>query len=755
MIEKIVDLAGNLIPIALIGSGGIGKTATALTVLHDNRIRQRFGDDRRFIRCDQFPASRAHFLRRLSRVAGAGIDNPEDLTPLRPFLSSKEMLIVLDNAESILDPQGTDAPGIYAVMEELSQFSNICICITSRISTIPPGCETLDIPTLSMEAARDTFYGIYKHGEQSDLVDDILGQLDFHPLSVTLLATVAQHNKWGTSRLTREWERRRTGVLQTEHNKSLAATIELSLASPMFQELGPDARALLGVIAFFPQGVDESNLDWLFPTISNRTSIFDKFCILSLTYWNNGFVTMLAPLRDYLSPKDPKSSPLLCTTKECYFTRMTASINPDSPSFEETRWIASEDVNTEHLLDIFTSIDTNSDSVWQACARFMKHIHWHKPRLTVLGPKIEGLPDDHHSKPGCLLSPSLLFQSVGNRVERKRLLTYTLKLERERGNDRQVARILRQLSDANRGIGLRKEGIQVGKEALEVFERLGDTSGQAHCLKYLACLFHEDKQLDAAEEAASRMIDLIPEKGRQSLVCESHRILGNIYRSKGEREKAISRFEVALGIATSFNWREHLFWVHYALAELFLDEDGFDDAHAHIEQAKSHAVNGAYFLGCAMVLQAMVWYKQRRLEEARSETLRTIDVFEKLGAARDLENCRGLLRRIEEEINKPVASGWPGFSFNCERLSSRKLCYFLRVLTFHSKLREPDGGIDSCVEPFKWIPLQANKASPPRLVLPCGILQYRYFLPLQERFLLYLPPPLAHIVPCLLSTTCR
>jgi len=649
LIEKIVDFAGRLTPVALIGPGGIGKTSTVLTVLHDSRIKQRFGDNRRFIRCDQFPASRIHFLRRISEVIGAGTENPGDLTPLRPFLSSKEMLIALDNAESILSLQGTGAQEMYAVVEELSHFSNICLCITSRISTVPPDCETLDIPTLSMEAARDTFYRIYKHGKRSDPVNNILEQLDFHPLSITLLATVAQHNKWDTGRLTREWERRRTGMLHTQHLKSLATTIELSLASPLFRELGPDARALLGVTAFFPQGIDENNLDWLFPTIPDITNIFDTLCVLSLTCRINGFATMLAPLRDYFCPQDPTSSPLLCTTKDRYFRRLSVDIYPDRPGYEEARWITLEDTNVEHLLNVFASIDTESDDIWDACVHFVEHLHWHKPRLVSLGLKIEGLSDSHPSKPRCLFELSQLFGLIGNHVERKQFLSHTLEIWRGQGDDHQVARTLERLSDANRMLRLYKEGIQRGKEGLEVFEQLGNTVGQAECLNSLAWLLRGDAQLDAAEEAASRAIGLLPEKGNQFLVSRCHRGLGDIHRAKGEAEKAINHYETALKIASSFSWHNELFWIHHSLAWLFSNQHRFDDANAHVEHAKSRAVNIPYNLGHAMELQAAVWCRQRRFEQVESEALRAAEVFEKLGVAQDVQRCRDLLRMIDSE----------------------------------------------------------------------------------------------------------
>jgi len=91
--------------------------------------------------------------------------------------------------------------------------------------------------------------------------------------------------------------------------------------------------------------------------------MLDKFCVLSLTYWSKGFITMLAPLRDHLRPKNLISPLLLCTTKDCSFGRLSVAINPNGPNFGETRWIVSEGVNVERLLNIFTTIDTNSYDV--------------------------------------------------------------------------------------------------------------------------------------------------------------------------------------------------------------------------------------------------------------------------------------------------------------------------------------------------------------------------------------------------------
>ena len=650
-IKVVISHAENFEPIALMGAGGIGKTTIALTVLHHDRIKEKFGDNRRFIRCDR-PASRAQFLSQLSKVIGTGIENPEDLTSLWPFLSSRKMFLILDNAESILDPHGMNGREIYNVIEELGRFETVCLCITSRIVTVPTYFKRQTIPRLSKKSACKIFYDIYNNGGQSNIINNLLEQLDFHALSITLLATVATHNMWDYDRLAREWEAHHTDVLHTDYNQSLAATIELSLTSPMFCNLNPNARDLLSVIAFYPQGVNEANLDWLFPTLSNTRNIFDKFCVLSLTYRVNGFITMLAPLRDYLSPRNPRLSPLLCKTEECYFTRLRASIvDPDVPNFEDSKWIKSEDVNVEHLLNVLTSIDKDSVDTWDVCVSFLRHLYWHKRRLVVLGPKIKELPDNHCSKPQGLVQLSLLFSSVGNHVESKQLLSDALELWRKKEDGPKTGESLRFLSTANKLLGLPKAGIPQAEEAIGIYKNLDWKKWQGDCLRILASLFHDDNQLDAAEKAASEAVGLLSDKKDHFMLCKCYHTLGKIYHSTGNTEKAISHFKKALQIASSPKWHYQLFHNHYSLAELYSKEGRFSDTCYHIECAKSHANSDTdnYCLGFAMELQAKIWYKEDRLEEARDEIVGAVDIFERLGATKKIKDCRMILWDIESK----------------------------------------------------------------------------------------------------------
>lgn len=85
-------------------------------------------------------------------------------------------------------------------------------------------------------------------------------------------------------------------------------------------------------------------------------------------------------------------------------------------------------------------------------------------------------------------------------------------------------------------------------------------------------------------------------------------------------------------------------------------------------------------MGHAMKAQALVWYRQGRLGDAKSETLRALEVYEKVGAAEDAEGCRKFLRKVERAMENQPSPADPDLSG--ELLGTTPSCtYSLTPLT--------------------------------------------------------------------------
>jgi len=140
-VEQTVALVLHHKHVALIGSGGIGKTSISKTVLNDPAILDYFGDDRRFVGCDGFAVSLEAFILRCAQVVGAIITSNNPLSTLMTFLTSRTapLLIVLDSAESVLDTGGNESQA--EIMATIEEFAS-CKYVSSSLQPGPPSFPT-------------------------------------------------------------------------------------------------------------------------------------------------------------------------------------------------------------------------------------------------------------------------------------------------------------------------------------------------------------------------------------------------------------------------------------------------------------------------------------------------------------------------------------------------------------------------------------------------------------------------------------
>ncbi|KAH7922641.1 hypothetical protein BV22DRAFT_642183 [Leucogyrophana mollusca] len=515
--------------VVLVGPGGIGKTSIAKAILNEHSIIAQFQDRRFFIGFDNIDASQITFDTFIGRIADALGVKSAGLSSIRTYLATSNILIVLDNAETFQDAV-SGADRISEAIDDFGALLPVRIVLTTRNRRVSTNLRRtiIDVPALDLGAARETFTQIYGTRGSPASIDKVLKDLDFHALSINLLAHVATENQWTLDQLTSAWEKQQTDLLELGGGKlqSLSVTIELSLVSSSIKQLGNNARHVMQVAAFLPQGINEKNLEDLFPTIPNIRSTIDALCRLSLMYRKAKAYAMLSPIRIHISNTHQARDTLpldLTHVKDYYYAQLV----------HDGAWIATEDANVERLIahDLYRATAQDMDIVYWACAQFLCLLVRHKPRPTSLRTGILGKPEstlhlvdrgessyyktrsvyclgglaaqlrnyreaidlltiakqlfafgqEHDMIAWCLEAVAIQHFASGNLSAAEEMFQQTLNLRREYHilNPDDEARINMRLGHAVMCKGLLQEALALFTSAREYFESTGDVSNVA------------------------------------------------------------------------------------------------------------------------------------------------------------------------------------------------------------------------------------------------------------------------------------
>ncbi|KZV61576.1 TPR-like protein [Peniophora sp. CONT] len=602
-IDHMVDLILSKPParVAILGSGGIGKTSIALTVLHRPEVEEQYGEGRFFVSCEAVSTAEG-VIQELLKTFRLASDAQSRIAPRDILLSHLRTLppgiLCLDNLET---PWDADASGVESLLADIASLSHFAFLVTTRGGDRPRGVVWTQpflpqIAPLTIEAALKNWDAIC--GSHDLHSEQLVRVVDLVPLAVTLLAQLALTET--SDDLWARWELEQTRLLQTtrgpEHRlNSVERSIVLSLTSPILRDK-EDVLNFFSVLCTLPQGLPESRISAFADAYSShlpdlrRSIAILKQCSLAYTSGDH-FLRVLSPIRHYIQSHHLCSDVSFAVLTDIYCTLIESCPDAEGPYMVYARvFVQPELINIPAIFELSMSRKTGDihrilkavisfswicddlyayntslisraivyakqdateleASLWSSMGNTLRQQQKYDEALSALSKALElhRIAGDKAGEATDLWRLGILSRLTSKDEEAEKFLHSALDLSTKLDMPLIRARSLEELGEVyGRAPNCNDEAERVLRSALDIYEQIGHKRGKADVLVSLGSLDAERDRLDEAKNTLTSALDLHDEIDYPLGKANATGELGLVYSKLRREEEAEDMLQSAL-----------------------------------------------------------------------------------------------------------------------------------------------------------------------------------------------------------------
>ncbi|KAJ7036165.1 P-loop containing nucleoside triphosphate hydrolase protein, partial [Mycena alexandri] len=302
--------------IAILGPGGVGKTALALAAMHHPRVSAAY-EHIYFISC-QSCSTCSDLIAKVASYLGLGEKGSPKSVLQHLSYQPTPVLFLFDNLETTWENNHRRAE-VEEFLSRLTEVPKLSLMITMRGAERPAKVQWSRpfIPPLAPfdgSAALQTFHEIAGDNEDPAIIQELLQLTGNLPLAVSLLANIAASD--GCELALSRWATERTQLLSDGYDQtsSLDISITLSYTSP---RMTPGAQELLSLLSILPDGISDADLVHSGINIPNILSCKATLIQTSLAYVDHHrFLQVLPPIREHIRRTYPVKAALTASLRQ-------------------------------------------------------------------------------------------------------------------------------------------------------------------------------------------------------------------------------------------------------------------------------------------------------------------------------------------------------------------------------------------------------------------------------------------------------